>query len=89
MIDFAVVESLERRREPRNLEAIYFITPTEESITLLIKDFKNGSLYKAPHVYVTEGKKLKYFEVLTFKLFSRNSRKIVYSSCKVSGSQKD
>ena len=38
-----------------NMEAIYFITPTEESITLLMNDFKKGSLYKTAHVYVTEG----------------------------------
>ncbi len=51
-----VVETLERRREPMpNMEAIYFITPSEESITLLMNDFKKGSLYKAAHVYVTEG----------------------------------
>ena len=51
-----VVETLERRREPMpNMEAIYFITPSEESITLLMNDFKKGSLYKAAHVYVSEG----------------------------------
>jgi len=50
-----LVETLERRREPMpNMEAIYFITPTEESITLLMNDFKKGSLYKAAHVYTTE-----------------------------------
>ena len=37
-----------------NMEAIYFITPSEESISTLIQDFKSRSLYKAVHVYVTE-----------------------------------
>ena len=55
----SVVETLERRREPMpNMEAIYFITPTVESINLLMDDFKKGSLYKAAHVYVTEGEQL-------------------------------
>ena len=44
-----------------NMEAIYFITPSEESIEILMSDFKSGSLYKAAHVYVTEGKKI-FFE---------------------------
>jgi len=50
-----LVETIEKRREPMpNMEAIYFITPTEESISILMSDFKKGSLYKAAHVYVTE-----------------------------------
>ena len=50
-----MVETIEKRREPMpNMEAIYFITPTEESISILMSDFKKGSLYKAAHVYVTE-----------------------------------
>ena len=40
-----------------NMEAIYLITPTEESVNTLINDFKSStsSLYKAAHVYFTEG----------------------------------
>jgi len=50
-----LVETLEKKREPMpNMEAIYFITPSEESIDILLSDFKSGSLYKAAHVYVTE-----------------------------------
>ena len=41
-----------------NMEAIYFITPSEESIDILLSDFKSGSLYKAAHVYVTEGRNI-------------------------------
>ena len=55
-IIFAVVETLEKKREPMpNMEAIYFITPSEESISILIDDFRTGALYKAIHVYTTEG----------------------------------
>lgn len=61
-----LVETLERRREPMpNMEAIYFITPSEESITLLMNDFKKGSLYKAAHVYVTEEIPEQLFSVLS------------------------
>lgn len=61
-----LVETLERRREPMpNMEAIYFITPTEESITLLMNDFKKGSLYKAAHVYVTEEIPENLFSILS------------------------
>jgi len=50
-----LVETLEKKREPMpNMEAIYFITPSEESIDILLSDFKSGSLYKAAHVYFTE-----------------------------------
>ena len=48
---------MEKKREPMpNMEAIYFITPSEESIDILLSDFKSGSLYKAAHVYFTEGR---------------------------------
>ena len=53
-----VVETLEKVRQPMaNMEAIYLITPTEESVNTLISDFKSStsSLYKAAHVYFTEG----------------------------------
>ena len=53
----AIVESLDKRREPLPLmEAIYLIQPTQESITLLQQDFLSArfSLYKAAHVFFTE-----------------------------------
>jgi len=52
-----IVETLEKAREPMpTMEAIYLITPTEESVNTLINDFKSSSksLYKAAHVYFTE-----------------------------------
>eukprot|EP00090_Calanus_glacialis_P000909 TRINITY_DN10651_c0_g1_i1.p1 TRINITY_DN10651_c0_g1~~TRINITY_DN10651_c0_g1_i1.p1 ORF type:complete len:589 (-),score=226.51 TRINITY_DN10651_c0_g1_i1:212-1978(-) len=52
-----IVETLEKVRQPMaNMEAIYLITPTEESVNTLINDFKSStsSLYKAAHVYFTE-----------------------------------
>ena len=37
------------------MEAIYFLTPSEESIKLLMEDFsKKVTQYKAAHVYFTE-----------------------------------
>ncbi|CAD8191115.1 unnamed protein product [Paramecium pentaurelia] len=46
------VENLNLKRKPFNLEAIYFITPTQESIALLIEDFANAQFpqYKCAHV---------------------------------------
>ena len=51
-----IVETLEKARQPMpNMDAIYLISPTEESINKLIGDFKtsNSALYKAAHVYFT------------------------------------
>ncbi|CAD8096416.1 unnamed protein product [Paramecium sonneborni] len=46
------VENLHLKRKPFNLEAIYFITPTQESIAYLIEDFENAQSpqYKCAHV---------------------------------------
>merc|ERR1712183_1037652 len=51
-----LVETFERKREPiPRMEAIYFLTPSEESIKLLMEDFSKAvTQYKAAHVYFTE-----------------------------------
>ena len=48
-----------------NYEAIYFLTPSEESVDLLMDDFKNGSLYKGAHVYFTEAMSDNIFKLLS------------------------
>lgn len=56
---FLVVEDLQKNREPlTSLEAIYFITPSIDSVRILIEDFsRSGSpKYKAAHIYFTDGK---------------------------------
>jgi len=46
---------LEKKREPISMEAIYFLTPSEESVKLLMEDFSKAiTQYKAAHVYFTE-----------------------------------
>ena len=55
----AVVETIMKKREPLPaMEAIYLITPNEESISELKKDFasQHRTMYRAAHVYFTEGK---------------------------------
>lgn len=55
----AVVESLEKRRQPfPDREAIYILEPTEASISHVIYDFQNPSrgaaqIYKAVHIFFT------------------------------------
>ena len=51
----SVVERIDKQRQPmRNYEAAYFLTPSEESVQMLINDFKSGNLYKAAHAFFTE-----------------------------------
>jgi len=62
-----LVESIERKRQPyTNLEAIYFISPTAESIDRLIADFQQRPLYAAANVFFTAA--------LTDKLFQKLKR---------------
>ncbi|KAK9819584.1 hypothetical protein WJX72_000024 [[Myrmecia] bisecta] len=54
ILDYGVslVENITKRREPLPaLAGIYFITPTESSITCLLEDFKLRPLYKTAHVF--------------------------------------
>ncbi|XP_078603680.1 syntaxin-binding protein 1-like isoform X6 [Branchiostoma floridae x Branchiostoma japonicum] len=60
-----MVEDLEKRRQPiPNMDAIYLITPTEESVNLLMRDFgtAHNTMYRAAHVYFTEACPEKLFE---------------------------
>lgn len=56
--NITLVETLEKRRQPYpNLEAIYFVSPTIESVTRIIEDFtrnkynRDGRLYYAAHLF--------------------------------------
>ncbi|CAH8456437.1 unnamed protein product [Dicrocoelium dendriticum] len=50
-----LVEDITKRREVLPIEAIYLITPTEQSIRLLMEDFQSASnQYRYAHVFFTE-----------------------------------
>ncbi|XP_065191970.1 syntaxin-binding protein 1-like [Sycon ciliatum] len=53
-----LVESIEKSREPLpHLDAIYFISPTEASVTSIVRDFVNDRsepLYRSAHIFFTE-----------------------------------
>ncbi|RUP27344.1 Sec1-like protein [Jimgerdemannia flammicorona] len=54
-----LVENIEKTRQPYpNLEAIYFLTPCQESINRLVDDFarRQGPMYGAAHVHFTSGR---------------------------------
>lgn len=69
-----LVEDLQKRREPiPSMEAIYMMTPSEESIRILMRDFEhlNRPMYKSAHVYFTEGK-LHNIKLIIFIISNRS-----------------
>ncbi|XP_078686227.1 syntaxin-binding protein 1-like isoform X6 [Branchiostoma floridae x Branchiostoma belcheri] len=63
-----MVEDLEKRRQPiAKMDAIYLITPTEESVNLLMRDFgtAHNTMYRAAHVFFTEALPEKLFEQIS------------------------
>lgn len=56
-----------KKREPLlTMDAIYLITPSEESVKALMRDFENPArpMYRYAHVFFTEGK----LSVIQFEL---------------------
>ena len=76
---FSVVETLEKTREPiPSMDAIYFLTPSEESVKMLIEDFsKSVTQYKAAHVYFTEAIPEHLFKTLSKSAAAKFLRSLV------------
>ena len=61
-----VVEQIEKSRQPlADLDAVYFLSPTEQSIDLLLKDHRSSSgLYRCSHVFFSGPLNEKLFDAL-------------------------
>lgn len=63
-----IVEDINKNREPLpQLEAIYLIQPTKESIGHFIDDFThNNNKYKSAHLFFTEACNNELFNMVIF-----------------------
>ncbi|XP_032593805.1 protein ROP isoform X1 [Drosophila grimshawi] len=62
-----LVEDINKKREPLpTMDAIYLITPSDESVRALIRDFENPArpMYRYAHVFFTEAIPPRIFEML-------------------------
>jgi syntaxin-binding protein 1 len=60
-----VVEQIEKPRQPLNdMDAIYFLTPTEASVDMLIRDHSSGGLYRYSHIFFAGSLNDKLFDTL-------------------------
>ncbi|XP_015434287.1 PREDICTED: protein ROP isoform X1 [Dufourea novaeangliae] len=69
-----LVEDINKKREPLpTMEAIYLITPCNNSVQKLIEDFSNPTrtIYKVAHVYFTEACPEELFKVLCQSLVAK------------------
>lgn len=71
-----IIEDLHKSRQQlQKREAIYFLTPTDESISLLLKDFVNKSpdkvQYKAAHLFFTDKVPDELFQEITESAIAR------------------
>ncbi|RUS23873.1 Sec1-like protein [Jimgerdemannia flammicorona] len=70
-VSVETVENIERTRQPYPLDAIYILTPCQDSISRLVDDFqrKAGPLYAAAHVHFTGA-----LDNIVFQDFNRRLR---------------
>lgn len=64
------------------MDAVYLITPSEESVRALMRDFEhpNRPLYRAAHVYFTEGMHACWFDALRMHAHTAQTNTDVFFS---------
>lgn len=52
-IGVPAIQNIEKSRQPLNMDAVYFISPTVQSVEKFISDFSDDPLYKCAHIFFT------------------------------------